>query len=270
MTRRSPISRQRSRLPRDLICAGFLLLLYRNVALAAQDTSTPPGNPPGGPDIVIILQKVEEQVAAGHAISPKDDCGMETWKQVPRLDMASPASPVIRAALENFVARMRSRSAEENSLGKLVVSSDFAAFADQAIHLLEHTPGPAPPSADGKPTPAADVLALDGHPRDSSAPNAAPPAKENEPDRTMFEPDTSAAGDAAGMDVAHAAIEPEAGPADNTASAETAQPMPPPPKRRHRHRPPPIVYTLPQTPAPPLPRPPLFARIFLWLSGTER
>jgi hypothetical protein len=187
MINRSSVPRQRSRLSSGPIGVMAGLLLTANVCLA---TGAVP-DPPDAHDITALLREVEHQVSAGHAISPEEDCGMETWKLVVLLQFAAPESQSIRAALEAFVTRMRARANVEKSEGKPAASSDLTAFADQASRLLEN-PARAPAPAPGKTT-APDVLRLDGQPPPASLAESrvATSALANEASPGRFEPDAA-------------------------------------------------------------------------------
>jgi hypothetical protein len=136
---------RRHRFPRGLswalalssLCVG--LMLMGSVSLAANDGSGVPRDRSAvQPDarIAALLRKVEQQVSAGHAMSPAEDSAMDTWQQVLELRRADPASPPVLAAITNFASYMKVRATEERTAGRLVVSSDLAVFADQANRLL--------------------------------------------------------------------------------------------------------------------------------------
>jgi hypothetical protein len=137
---------------RTLVCAGFLLT--GAPAFAADNVQ---GNQPvsqADREIEALLREVELQVSAGHAVSPAHDNAIETWKQVSRLVRSAPNSPVIRAALSDFVTRMGGHASEQKTAGKLMIAGDLTVFADQANRLLEdpvlasNLPADKPRSAD--------------------------------------------------------------------------------------------------------------------------
>jgi hypothetical protein len=167
----APVGHQR-RCPRGVltwglssVCAG--LLLMGSVSLAANDGSgVPRDRAAAQPDkrIETLLRRVEQQVSAGHAMSPAEDNAMDTWQTVLELRRVDPASPPVLAALTNFASYMKARAAEERTAGRLVVSSDLAVFADQANRLLTlpqvTAPSVAVPPVAAVPMPAGNSRAM--------------------------------------------------------------------------------------------------------------
>ena len=94
-------------------------------------------------EIGLLLLKVEQQIAAGHALAPESDSAMDAWLDV--IMKAHPASPDTLKALAAFAAHMRDRAEAETAAGRLLVSIDFSLFAKLANDLLtEGTPTSSP------------------------------------------------------------------------------------------------------------------------------
>ena len=83
----SPASRTRSSLPRGVMVFVAIRLAMGSACIASEDVQNLPASR-AVLDIETLLRKVEDQVAAGHAVSPAEDSGIETWKRVLRLEIA--------------------------------------------------------------------------------------------------------------------------------------------------------------------------------------
>src|SRR5271165_421464 len=129
-------------------------------------------------EIGLLLLKVEQQIAAGHALAPESDSAMDAWLDV--IMKAHPASPDTLKALAAFAAHMRDRAEAETAAGRLLVSIDFSLFAKLANDLLtEGTPTSSPqgPQANASRS-AGTVQASSGsaaQTTDSATSGAAPP-----------------------------------------------------------------------------------------------
>src|SRR5271166_1771028 len=129
-------------------------------------------------EIGLLLLKVEQQIAAGHALAPESDSAMDAWLVV--IMKAHPASPDTLKALAAFAAHMRDRAEAETAAGRLLVSIDFSLFAKLANDLLtEGTPTSSPqgPQANASRS-AGTVQASSGsaaQTTDSATSGAAPP-----------------------------------------------------------------------------------------------
>jgi len=128
----------RSAAARGLIvfCIAFPLMgaprvMADQIAGETQATSAQHANQ----DIGLLLLKVEQQIAAGHAVDPESDNALDTWQAV--ITKAHPASPETLKALVAFAAHMRDRAETEKAAGRLLVSTDFSAFAGAANDLLK-------------------------------------------------------------------------------------------------------------------------------------
>ncbi|MDR3533131.1 MAG: hypothetical protein P4L90_21545 [Rhodopila sp.] len=146
-----------------------------------------------------LLRQVEQQITSGHTMAPEGDNALVTWHRL--LEVVSPASPSTLKALTDFAAYTRSRAAEEQAAGRLVVASDLTVFADQATELLQReSTAPAASSAAAPPVAPADNVrdkptstvrtdvATQGA-QPSETPNgSAPPAAPAEPQRSEIPP----------------------------------------------------------------------------------
>ena len=145
-----------------MLCTGFLLM--GNTSFAGNDVDgIPQASPAVATDqqIEALLFKAEQQIAAGRTVSPADDNAMTTWLHL--LERAFPASPGTLRAFADFAARARNRSADEQTAGKPVASSDFQMFADLATKVLageSATPAASvnSPSATAQPVPEGHTL----------------------------------------------------------------------------------------------------------------
>ena len=121
---------------------ALCLVLTKAVSAAAVDV-TEPHITRADQDLGALLRKIEDQVSAGHAISPADDNGMETWRAVLRV-AASGDQAQVRGALTGFIEHMRNRASAEKAAGKQVLSSDLTLFAEQANRLLKNANAASP------------------------------------------------------------------------------------------------------------------------------
>ena len=72
------------------------------------------------PDIVSLLNTVEQQAINEHGVSPVDDRSVtEAWAQVLRVYASTPASPTTRGALEDFIAHMKTGAARREGQGEV-------------------------------------------------------------------------------------------------------------------------------------------------------
>ena len=123
-------------------------------------------------------------------MSPASDSAMDTWQRVLEIEKASRGSPKVLSALAGFATEMRTRAAEEEKAGRLVVSSDLDVFAEQATRLLERSPAtvtlppPPPPAAVSRTLSDSQTLA---------AGRAVPTARDFRGARRCREPDAGAA-----------------------------------------------------------------------------
>src|ERR1700722_10681161 len=140
-----------------LLCAAFLS--FEDTCLAAKDVSAKAAPTQAEQQIGQLLDRVEQQVSAGHAMSPAGDNAMDTWKRMLKIYLETPISPRVRTSVVDFVAHMRDRAAKEKTDGNSVTASDLSVFADQGNHLLG-LPGSVPPTAENtrtdRPQPAPD------------------------------------------------------------------------------------------------------------------
>jgi hypothetical protein len=139
------------------------VLLAASVCFAAADATAEH-------DIEQLLTKVEDQIDQGHALSPVEDSGMNTWIQLLRIYAVVPDSPRLHSLLVGFRARILRREAEARTKGSVEVAGDLALFADQAGRLLRLS-DPAAPAAQGPEKPAPndppkpEIAAVDTGPR---------------------------------------------------------------------------------------------------------
>jgi hypothetical protein len=126
-----------ARLVVPLVCSGMLA----TAAIAADR--------PSDTDIDVLLSKIEQQIASGHAVSPTDDNAMVTWRRVLNVGKPELASARSQSALTSFVVRLRLKAGEQKAAGHVVVGSDMTVFADEADRLLGAQPTEAagPPAA---------------------------------------------------------------------------------------------------------------------------
>ena len=166
-----------------MLCTGFLLM--GNTSFAGNDVDgIPQASPAVATDqqIEALLFKAEQQIAAGRTVSPADDNAMTTWLHL--LERAFPASPGTLRAFADFAARARNRSADEQTAGKPVASSDFQMFADLATKVLageSATPAASvnSPSATAQPVP-------EGHTSPGLAASVTSMAPRNAPSSDML------------------------------------------------------------------------------------
>jgi len=147
--------------------------------LAANDGSGAPRDPAAAgtsQDIEVLLHKAEQQISAGHALSPAGDNAMDTWILVLQADRAAPGSTKVRSALTEFAAQLRIRASDEKAAGRLAVAGDLTVFADLATRVMSRSsvattladdPQAAPPRSvsEGQTSPAAPSLATGIPPR---------------------------------------------------------------------------------------------------------
>ncbi len=129
------------------LCASFswvAIAPFRGVA-AAPEASEQAATITPDTATAKLLQKVERQVADGHATSPEDDSASRTWGEMLELQRGQPLSPSARRALAIFVVRLLSRAEAEQRAGKAEISSDLTAFAKLGLQYMERA---APPVAD--------------------------------------------------------------------------------------------------------------------------
>jgi hypothetical protein len=112
-------------------------LLTAAASFAAPST---PGNGqsspavPADPECEALLAKVEKQISDGRTAAPADDNALLTWQSV--ITRVEPASPGTLRALQDFVARLNSREAEEHAAGKRTVEVDLKLFEGLASELI--------------------------------------------------------------------------------------------------------------------------------------
>jgi len=95
-------------------------------------------------DVSPLLLKVEQQIAAGHALVPTSDNALDTWRTViTKTHLGLPETFKVLAA---FAARMRDRAQAEKAAERFQVSADFLLFAGLANELLKDGAPPAEPS----------------------------------------------------------------------------------------------------------------------------
>jgi hypothetical protein len=138
------------------------------------------------PEMDALLRQVEQQVSAGHAVSPLSNSAMETWKQVVGLEKTDPDSQGFRSAIGNFVMRMRAQAAEQKTAGKTVIASDLTVFADQANRLL----GLSGPASASQPD-HSQIVASQPAPEATSAAKVpeTPMATDRQPEAPIAKPD---------------------------------------------------------------------------------
>ena len=165
------------------------------------------------PDLAVLLRKVEQQIVAGHTLSPPDDNAVATWKQVLRLTIGATDSPRVHSALADFATHMRNQAADEMTAGRQSVADDLNVFAVQASRLVWHIdPGlednsqasgprtdPAAPPVASAPAPPAPANGVTWHDAPSVEPLASavpPPARQTVPDppATAIQPGRPSAG----------------------------------------------------------------------------
>jgi hypothetical protein len=152
-------------------CTGFLSM--GSACLAANDGSgalSDPATAGTSLDIQTLLKKVEQQVSAGHALSPAGDNAMDTWILVLQADRAAPGSAMVRAALAGFAAQLQIRAAGEKAAGRLAVAGDLTVFADLANGIISRSSladgaQPARSVPEGQASPAAPSVATGVPPR---------------------------------------------------------------------------------------------------------
>ena len=119
-----------------VLCVAFLLMGAPGVMAdqIAGETHAASAKLPDQ-EIGLLLLKVEQQIAAGHAVDPESDNALDTWQAV--ITKAHPASPETLKALAVFAAHMRDRAEAETAAGRSLASTDFSAFAEAANDLLK-------------------------------------------------------------------------------------------------------------------------------------
>src|SRR5208283_3837571 len=119
-----------------VLCVAFLLMGAPGVMAdqIAGETHAASAKLPDQ-EIGLLLLKVEQQIAAGHAVDPESDNALDTWQAV--ITKAHHASPETLKALAVFAAHMRDRAEAETAAGRSLASTDFSAFAEAANDLLK-------------------------------------------------------------------------------------------------------------------------------------
>lgn len=172
---------------RMVICAT--LLLIGTASFAADGGDGPPRDTTAvqtNETVEGLLQKIEQQIAAGHTMVPPADCAVDTWAHVVQA-MAAKRSPQVTDALANFATDARNRAAREMRAGNTVVAGDLLVFANQATGLLARS---ADAARTGTPQGSPDNAALTFEPLAAALPPmphadatpVSPPA--DTPDRT--------------------------------------------------------------------------------------
>jgi hypothetical protein len=138
-----------------LILIAMILLSLPGYCRAADDaagsslstTSAPPDQ-----QMSNLLNKLREQIFAGHTTTPPSDNAVQTWVQVAAL-IASHLSPGAAEALGDFVRTVHSVQIDEEAAGRGTVAIDLSVFADFAVAALKdrpienEPPSSAPPSS---------------------------------------------------------------------------------------------------------------------------
>ena len=89
---------------------------------------------PADQECEALLIKVEKQISDGRTATPADDNALLTWQSV--ITRVEPASPGTLRALQDFVARLTSREAEEHAAGRRTVEVDLKLFEGLASELI--------------------------------------------------------------------------------------------------------------------------------------
>lgn len=157
-----------------LVLTVFAGLPTGGTSFAANDASGTPSSIPQvqpAPEIETLLLKVEQQITAGHTVTPTGDAAIDTWREVVERSVVAPTSPGVRKALADFEAHMRERGDDEFKNGNMAASSDLILFAHLATGLLGQSPSvPGSPAASPQPV-------QDGNPAPKSADSStAPPS----------------------------------------------------------------------------------------------
>ena len=220
------------------LCAGFLLI--GSACLAANDASGAPGDPPAAgtsQDIAVLLHKVEQQLSAGHVLSPAGNNAMDTWSLVLQADRAAPGSTKVRAALAEFAAQLQIRAADEKAAGRLAVAGDLTVFADLANGIMSRSSAattladgsqavPLRSVPDGQTSPAAPSLATGLPPRGKTPIDAlATPVQPQPPQPALTHPGAAGVASAQTKAAPPDSASPEASPVTGGA---TINPAPPP------------------------------------------
>ena len=164
--RKNRCFRPRGDIPRGLSTLVVGIIMMGSPSFAAGTVGEQPHDAPivaPDPDLAGLLRKVEQQIVAGHTLSPPDDNAVATWKQVLRLTIGATKSPGVHGALADFATHMRNQAADEMTAGRQSVADDLNVFAVQASRLVWHIdPGPAdnsqasgPRTASASPVPPA-------------------------------------------------------------------------------------------------------------------
>jgi hypothetical protein len=115
------------------VCASPLLTA--TVSIAAPSS---PGNAPtevkADQECEALLLKVEKQISDGRTATPPDDNALLTWQSV--ITRVEPASPGALRALQDFVAHLAYREAEEHAAGRRTVEVDLKLFEGLASELI--------------------------------------------------------------------------------------------------------------------------------------
>jgi hypothetical protein len=145
------------------LAVGVLLLSLPCYCRAAGAAADSPSSAIGAvPDqqMSILLNKLREQIFAGHTTAPPSDNAVETWVQVAAL-MATHLSPGAAEALGDFVRTAHSAETTREVAGHDTVAIDLSVFADFAVAALKDRSvdyTPAPPAS----SPSAMALSLPG------------------------------------------------------------------------------------------------------------
>lgn len=122
-----------------LVAFGVVLLPLPRHCRAADDVATGPASTTAAPpdqQVAALLNKLRQQVFAGHTTIPPSDNAVETWLAVAKLT-ASHLSPGAATALDDFVHTVQSEDTAKQAAGRGTIAQDLLVFADFAVAELK-------------------------------------------------------------------------------------------------------------------------------------
>jgi hypothetical protein len=122
---------------RRVFASSILAMTMAGGALAVDNAPPAPAVAGPQPSTEELLRKIENQLLAGHMLSPATDNAMETWQEVLDRQVANPTAPEMVRALTAFAAETKARAAEAQAVGQIPLATEFNVFAEQATHLAD-------------------------------------------------------------------------------------------------------------------------------------
>jgi TPR repeat protein len=208
---------QRRQQASALPCIAFFTCL-----LLGRAASNAVAAPPTNDRLDMLLAKVEQQLAAGHATVPSDDNALDTWLQVLSSNLSE--TPASLTAIQSFASDLRGRAATAKADEKLTLSADYAVFADMADHYLAKANGtqsgarPVTAVSEPGPPPVVATPNAESLPPPAEAPDvtvARAPSEEPSPDRKSGAQGSPSALAPPGKVVTHQEARPNAPPPPN-------------------------------------------------------